>query len=73
MSNEQVPEYLEQSPMYSLYLILESMPEEEDDWDDPRMRNLYEIVEQAKLLMCSPEEIMDARKQEQTISVKEIK
>lgn len=65
MSNttpQELPEYLKNSQIYSLYLILEAMEPEPDDADDERMTLIYELVDDAKLLQCSPEEVLEGRK-----------
>lgn len=59
---KELPDYLKNSQIYSLYLILEAMEPEPDDADDKRMQLIYSLVEDAELLQCSPEEILEGRK-----------
>lgn len=60
--SQELPDYLKNSQIYSLYLILEAMEPEPDDADDKRMQLIYELVDDAKLLQCSPEEVLEGRK-----------
>ncbi len=59
---KELPDYLKNSKIYSLYLILEAMEPEADDADDKRMQAIYSLVEDAELLQCSPEEVLEGRK-----------
>lgn len=61
MSNKEIviPEFCKDSPLYSLYLLLEAMPPEPDDKDDLRMHRLYTIVETSLSLQISPEAVLE--------------
>ncbi|CAL9961404.1 hypothetical protein VPHD292_0066 [Vibrio phage D292] len=54
-----IPEFCKDSPLYSLYLLLEAMPPEPDDKDDLRMHRLYTIVETSLPLQISPEAVLE--------------
>lgn len=62
MSDKQIPEYMQNSMIYSLYLILEAMEPEPDDDQDQRMILIYSLVDDALLLQCSPETVLEGRK-----------
>lgn len=61
-TKKELPDYLQNSQIYSLYLILEAMEPEPDDADDKRMQLIFSLVEDAELLQCSPEEVLQGRK-----------
>ncbi|WAI96179.1 hypothetical protein [Vibrio phage vB_VhaP_PG11] len=59
---KEIPDFLKDSKLYALYLILEAMEPEPDDADDPRMAKLYSLVDDALLLQTTPEVVLEGRK-----------
>ena len=62
-----IPEYLKESTLYHLYLLLEAMPPEPDDCEDLRMQSLYAAVDTALMLQITPEAVISNMNQEQRL------
>jgi len=63
----EIPEYLKESTLYHLYLLLEAMPAEPDDCEDLRMQSLYAAVDTALMLQITPEEVVKNMNQEERL------
>ena len=64
----EIPEYLKDSTLYHLYLLLEAMPPEPDDCEDMRMQSLYAAVDMALILQITPEEVVKNMNQEERLA-----